>query len=282
MSSYIATIQFRCSGCGSDNSLRTAVPEPNWLGDNADERFTSEIEVLECKHCQMLFDVEIKNQDGAVTVDPIDCQGVDFTSSEGMVVDDDDMDSEWRYEIPSNPADSIWQTLSEVSELLKQLGNEYDSSVLNRMAFAQQVAALEAYLGDKLLREISDNPSSLRRLAVGDSDLRAMKIGLVSALDEDDPIKAAVIDHLQKQSFHNLAKVQVLYKIAFALDITPDKEQRERLQRAINTRHDCVHRNGFNKAGERISFITASYVRQMDNDIRSLVMRIEDWLTGTF
>ncbi|SMC34095.1 hypothetical protein SAMN06272759_101636 [Novosphingobium sp. B1] len=67
----------------------------------------------------------------------------------------------------------------------------------------------------------------------------------------------------------------MLYDIALGiriLDLTSDKTA---LFAAIMLRHDCVHRNGFDKNGNELSVFTRSFVQQTADLIRALVENIE-------
>lgn len=274
MTSYVSSVSFECPACLLPNRSEIAVPETNWDGDTADERYAYEIEVLRCSYCAVDFDVEVRNQDGSISVIALDVSNGPIQASQVKEVDNALFDDGSSYEPPIDPERILYQTLFDVSGLLRSLGDSSKASVVNRMAFAQQVAALEAYLSDTLIREVTNNHVSLRQLILHDKDLKAQKISLIDILDEDDLVLNAVVEHLHQQSFHNLGKAQALYRSALNIDILPRSDERERLERAMNARHDCVHRNGFDKNGEPLNFITSSFLKQFEEDITRLVSRI--------
>jgi hypothetical protein len=45
--------------------------------------------------------------------------------------------------------------------------------------------------------------------------------------------------------------------------------------RAINYRHDCVHRNGFDKDGKKLDLFTKKYVQSVADEMREIVDGIE-------
>ena len=50
--------------------------------------------------------------------------------------------------------------------------------------------------------------------------------------------------------------------------------------RAIEHRHDCVHRNGMSKDGKRLKIFTKVYVQDVADHIRSLIDRLETKIHG--
>jgi hypothetical protein len=47
------------------------------------------------------------------------------------------------------------------------------------------------------------------------------------------------------------------------------------LMRAIINRHDCVHRNGHNKDGEKLTVFSPRYIEEIAGDVHALVDAIE-------
>ena len=54
-----------------------------------------------------------------------------------------------------------------------------------------------------------------------------------------------------------------------------NKDELETLMRAVVYRHDCVHRNGHTKDGEKLVVFTPEYVEQIAGITHSLVDGIE-------
>lgn len=63
---------------------------------------------------------------------------------------------EWlEYSPPDNPFTVFMSSYHQTGDLLADHGTDDGGHVLNRMVFSHQVTALEAYLGDTLMIEIS-------------------------------------------------------------------------------------------------------------------------------
>ena len=79
--------------------------------------------------------------------------------------------------------------------------------------------------------------------------------------------------------YHNLGKVDVHYRIALGIRILPLASDKDSLMRAIILRHDCVHRNGYDKQGNKLNNFTRAYVTATALQIRQFVQAIETEVT---
>ena len=143
------------------------------------------------------------------------------------------------------------------------------------MVFSQHVAALEAFLGDTLLKEVLADEKRLGRLLAGDKELAKEKFSLVEIQSKPELIRERVSAYLGDIRYHNLAKVDALYRIALEVEVLNDQARNEQLFVAIQHRHDCVHRNGRDKNNEKLTVFTKAYVTHTAELFRSLVERID-------
>ncbi len=276
MSRHISRIGFTCPKCGHDVSQTISVPETYWAADRAEDRYTYDHDTVMCKNCYEYFDIEIGNSDGSVGVTLEGYPQLEVRTSNAEQVRtryDDDFD--WEADLPSEPAQEIFTTLRELRTLLNANGDEGSASVFNRMVFSQQVAAMEAYLGDTLLTQVSFNPYVLAKMVDGNEDLKDIKIGLKEILKDSDIVKKVAVNNLRDQLYHNLPKVNELYKVAFGGGIFPSDGEKKRLCKAMPLRHNCVHRNGKDKDDKIGEEPRAAFIRQMEDDLRSLVDHVE-------
>jgi hypothetical protein len=89
-------------------------------------------------------------------------------------------------------------------------------------------------------------------------------------------VEKKVRKHLRGIMYHNLARVDVLYKIALGvrmLDLAADTKP---LFAAVVLRHDCVHRNGADKDGRPLDVFTKTFVQQTADTIRDFVRSVEN------
>ena len=74
---------------------------------------------------------------------------------------------------------------------------------------------------------------------------------------------------------YNIPKVDVLYRIALGFKILPLIPNRRDLLKAVELRHDCVHRNGYDKEGTRHTVFTVPFVKSTAELIRQFVQAVE-------
>ena len=134
---------------------------------------------------------------------------------------------------------------------------------------------MEAYLADRLIKEIEADPGALRHLLDQDDDLAKEKFTLAEISKDPALVERKVREHLRSIQYHNLAKVDVLYNIALGIRILKGGNDKPSLFKAVMLRHDCVHRNGFDKDGNELNVFTKTFVQDTADLIKVFVERIE-------
>lgn len=179
------------------------------------------------------------------------------------------------YEAPANPYRVFMGSYHHTGDLLADHGGVRGHHLVNRMIFSQQITALEAYLGDTLLNEVMGDKAAMQRLIDMDADLAKEKFTLSEVSKDPGLVERKVRTHLREVMYHNLKKVDVLYNIALGvriLDLATDKAS---LFKAVLLRHDCVHRNGFDKEGNEIDVFTKAFVQDTADLIKAFVEGIQ-------
>lgn len=183
---------------------------------------------------------------------------------------------EWLdYTAPDNPFTIFMDSYHHTGDLLADYGKDSGGYLLNRMVFSHQITALEAYLGDTLMNGVMADNAAMQRLIEKDDDLAKEKFTLAEISKDPELIERKVRGHLRSILYHNLAKVDVLYNFALGvriLDFTSDKQS---LFKAVMLRHDCVHRNGFDKDGNELKVFTKTFVQDTADLIKAFVESIE-------
>jgi hypothetical protein len=243
------TAKFNCPLCNKDATAKVEVPEPNWGASD----------------CTVTLDAY---PDVKVIAD-----NAFFSSSE---------DNDWlNTDLPENPVGVFMNSHHHSGDILAEYGVggtgvlSHSSFIINRMVFAQQVSALEAYLGDTLVQQVIFSQKAMDRILNEEAELKNVKIGLADIVKSPNIVRETVRAHLQGILYHNLAKVAVLYKIALNINIWPNDDIKTSLFRAVKYRHDCVHRNGRDKNGNELTVFTTEYVTSMLEAMRMLVQHIE-------
>jgi hypothetical protein len=165
-------------------------------------------------------------------------------------------------------------------DLLAEHGSTDGSHLFNRLLFAQQVTALETYLGDTLFKAVINDREAMKRLVVADKNLNAMKFTLSDIAANSEIFSATVTEYIRSLVFHDLVRVDFLYRAVFGNGVLKEDIDKAKLFIAIRYRHDCVHRNGLDKTGKRLAVFTKHYVQETADLMRTFVDRIERGIHG--
>jgi hypothetical protein len=157
----------------------------------------------------------------------------------------------------SRPPDGPYTIKSELEE------------PLNRMLYANIITAMESYLSDAFIKIVLSNEERLRRFVETTKEFQNQKISLSDIFIKMDSLKGEVTDYLAALSFHNLAKVEALYKATLNVEFLKDPTRR--IHKAIAIRHDIVHRNGKNSNDGK-------YHEIGHDDIKSLAAEVKRFL----
>ncbi|WP_246008488.1 hypothetical protein [Afifella aestuarii] len=193
----------------------------------------------------------------------------------GLEHDESELDDWLDYEASADPYRVFMDSYHHTGDLLADHGGVRGDHLVNRMIFSQQITALEAYLGDTLLNEVMRDKEAMQRLIDKDEDLAKEKFTLSQISNDPGLVERKVRTHLREIQYHNLKKVDVLYSIALGvriLDLAADKAS---LFKAVLLRHDCVHRNGFDKEGNEIDVFTKAFVQDTADLIKAFVKDIQ-------
>lgn len=138
--------------------------------------------------------------------------------------------------------------------------------------YASLVSMMEKYLFDVFITEIESDQSAFLRMCT--MDKFANQTFKLSQILHGD-IKKHVITSVKSMVWHRLNDVDLLYKKVFDFGLNISRV----LTHLINTRHDIVHRNGFNLAGEAIHLdrgmltaaitILGQFIRDIDSQYRA-------------
>lgn len=266
-------LEFFCPQCGYHCSIGVRPPD---LPVREDEENDFAEETVECMRCDSDWIVEITaSQEGYGAA----LQGHPETQVVLSAAD-------WSYDgedwgdipEPEPQAYDIFQdALKDWWALLRRIGDQNSgASSINRMLFIHLFSILEAYLYDEVLG-----------LAVRDSRLQSAIINTLPKLKEQTVLLSAVATNpnlvrdqvttaLQGVSFHKLRLVDEMCRPALGEHFLPsEKSDRDFLHHAINTRHDCVHRNGHDKEGKQASDITVDWLGTLSKHFEAMAKKLQ-------
>ena len=117
------------------------------------------------------------------------------------------------------------------------------------MIFVQIVTCLETYLSDTLITSIDKDQKKLERFVSTFNDFKNKSIPINRIFEEYYDLKDRAIGTLKEIRYHNIPKVQSIYKNVFKI-IFPSIQD---ICRIVDIRHVLVHRNGKADDGSVIS-----------------------------
>jgi len=186
-----------------------------------------------------------------------------------------DLDEWVDYSVPDDPFTVFTNSYYHTGDMLADYRQHHSAFIMNRMVFSHQITAMEAYLSDTLIKAVSGNKDAIQRLIEQDSDLMNQKFTLVEISKDPTLVNSKVREHLRSILYHNLAKVNVIYRIALGIEILKEAEDKSSLFKAVMLRHDCVHRNGYDKDGNELQVFSKEFVQETADLIRDFVNNVE-------
>lgn len=274
--SFETDATFICPECGELAETKIAVPEPNWGAAEKMSDLTSEDQTeADCPKCGTTFDAYVYNSASSCDVTLTEYPDTVVHADMAFFSHDPAEDMWEDYDVPEDPHSIFVTSQRQLEELLERQGSDAGDAMLNRMVFAQHVSAMEAFLADTLINHVMASEKPLSALLKGNSDLNAEKFTLSEIVGQPDLVKSKVRDYLRSLLYHNLPKIDAVYRHALGVEVLPKGQDHSELMKAIHLRHDCVHRNGYDTAGNRLTVFTKDYIRGTAAKIRSLVDRVE-------
>lgn len=129
-----------------------------------------------------------------------------------------------------------------LSETLDLISLSPANHSLAKMLYANVITIMETYFSDTLRKQVLKRDAALRRFVKNhDAFKNSKKIAISEVFETYDSIKEMVNDAIDGLSFHNIFLTKKLYKEVLSTSFPDDINE---LLKAVNIRHDIVHRNG--------------------------------------
>lgn len=149
---------------------------------------------------------------------------------------------------------------------------------LARLLFANVITAMETYLSDTFKKQVLTR-EAIRRRFVQTHDAFKEKIAVQDLFRKLGSLNEDIVKLVDAMSFHNLDKTISLYR--GVLDTQFPDDQIAELMRAVETRHDIVHRNGKTTLGSPVVISMAQVtdlVVLVEATVRFIDKQIKDGL----
>lgn len=144
----------------------------------------------------------------------------------------------------------------------------------HRMLYASVITALETYLSDAFCKQISNNEKLIEKFIETNPEFNKKQYSLTEVIDWHNNLKKKVTDYLLNIIWHNILKIQHMYKDVLGVIFLEDISS---ILNAVAIRHDLVHRNGRTKSGSLHKFDKQD-ILQLIADCRKFVDHIDQQL----
>ncbi len=183
---------------------------------------------------------------------------------------EDHFELELNWEINSTEQLTTFRShLESVNKLINlDLDKDTQFSLLV-MLHAHIVSATESFLSSTFISEVTNSDVLIRKLIESDPEFGKRKLTLKEIYERHENLKITVASYLKDLIFHRLPKIKLMYLTVLEIDF----EDISWLITAIEVRHDCVHRAGFNKEGERVE-ITKESIKELAKNCDALCEKI--------
>jgi len=277
MSPQEPSLEFVCPRCGDTISETIEeVPSYDLLADRESDAQGYVEQTVACSGCEHQFTVSIRNT-GAVLV----AEFADHSTHVSVIGDpihepDDPWEAEayQRENLPDDPAKIFKYATYDIEHIAAEMEAHGSIGALNRMLLVQYFSAIEAYLSDRLIRLVLDDPEAMSTLVKGNKEWVADKIGVVELASNPDAFRDWVQARLRELMYHNFVKIDLYYRSALGSTIFPDEATKRTLMAFVPVRHDCVHRYGRDHDGRERS-IGKSDLERLSDALEGMVAHLE-------
>ena len=166
--------------------------------------------------------------------------------------------------------ETLDSALKAVESLLLIKISDNLGHTLRRLLFANAITALETFLSDTFVNRVFAHEALLQSYIDHEPKFSEYKIPYKEVLRESKRVEAKAKKELLDVVWHNVAKFKPMYKQVLHVDLGDVSS----LGKAIQTRHDIVHRNGRQKDGTVI-VVDDTAIKNLVNEIRKLSAHVQ-------
>lgn len=163
----------------------------------------------------------------------------------------------------------LGERISELKKLLAQDTTCSNQTILI-MSHGHLIAALEGFLENIFVGYVSTY-DKISKAFVRTIGTELPNYSLKDIVCSPKEPREYLISYLRGFSFHNTKYLKNFFSVAF--DINLSEEESNWLGKAVQARHDCVHRAGYSQEGELVE-VNADKLNQLINNIEQLVEKI--------
>lgn len=176
----------------------------------------------------------------------------------------------------SEQYENFLKSIENAKALIDNLPISKDVFYFYVMLHAHIVASIEAFLSSTFIHSVTSSEELIRKVIESEPHFREQKISVSEVYKKRESIKNTVADHLKGIIFHKIKIAARLYKSVLDIDFGDIKW----LSDAITLRHDCTHRGGMDKQGQKIN-ISESSIRALIEESKVFCRRINSEIVVT-
>lgn len=234
-------VDFVCP-CGAFVEETISSAGPNLNAETYADSCQGWWETLVCDGCGKEFEAHVTS---AVFETTVSVAGIIDLNWE---IQDEQEEDDLIWEIESTTQLEVYKKVARDVVLLLEMDHPKETqATLHNMLYAQVVTAVEAYLSGIFIHKVVNSAPLTRKLVESDPELAKRQFSLKEIFTQWENLKILVAKHLKDFIFHDIKKVKPMYKSVLGIDFGDVSW----LFRAVLIRHDCVHRNGFDKDGNQ-------------------------------
>lgn len=266
-------ITWVCNHCEHINFINATLEEPSFYSSYTYKKCSR---VIFCARCGYEELVEIEydwDSSSSIIIVPIDSDQ-DLYSTKHLYPHSTppyfiEYDSKW-FKASNHQTFKIHM---ENARTLIKLGNDnrqIDFS-LYVMMYGYIVSAIEGYLAGTFIKNVLESEEYLKKFINTDPFFKDRKLSMQDFFNDPDIINKTVSKYLNDTIFHNIEKINKMYKSVFGYEFI----DAEWLYKSIQIRHDCVHRAGISKDGEPLK-LNKDIINELIKNASKLIHSVED------
>jgi hypothetical protein len=233
-------------------------------------------QTVACHGCEQQFAVSLRNT-GVCLVASLMNENIRVSVVDDPVNTPEDpweVEAYQRENLPSDPAQIFKFATYDIGHIAAEMEGRGHIGALNRMLLVQYFSAIEAYLSDRLIRLVLDDPKAMSASVKGNKEWVAHKIKVVELASNPNAFRDWVHMRLRELMYHNFVKIDHYYRSALGSTIFPDEATKKTLMEFVPVRHDCVHRYGRDHDGRERS-ISKPDLERLSEALEGMVTHIE-------
>jgi hypothetical protein len=178
------------------------------------------------------------------------------------------------FENESAPFETLEKMLDVLKKIIDSNANDENEQTIYNMVLVHLITSLETFLSDFFIVQIKNHSEYIKEFVRNYKEYKEISVPLSEVYVTYEKMNDKVFEDLRNIVWHNLAKINHLYKVTFGLNFPKDIGH---LYKMISIRHDIVHRCGKSKDGV-IHTITRKDLQLTYDEIIKLATEINEIL----